>query len=102
MKSAVESMRYYADILREQNAIDSRNSVVTGLYDKLNDAYYQGGEEALAKAMGISTQQLDHEINEIGYNLGKHADDDREEILAEIMDEWADQQASSLASFRRQ
>lgn len=55
MKSAVESMRYYADILKEQNAIDSRNSVVTGLYDKLNDAYSQGGEEALAKAMGIST-----------------------------------------------
>lgn len=68
-------------------------------YNELNAAFEKGGEEALAQAMGISVQQLDHAIAEAGYDYGMHADDDRDEIIARVMDDfsvsYADRSATS-------
>jgi len=54
--------------------------------DDLEDAYERGGESQLARALGITTDQLDDEINEVGYEMGLHADDDREDIIMRIID----------------
>jgi len=54
--------------------------------DDLEDAYERGGESQLARALGITTDQLDDEINEVGLEMGLHADDDREDIIQRIID----------------
>ena len=77
----------------QQDCFDQHNQLVNDKYEELNRAYEAGGEEGLARAMGISIQQLDHEINEQGFNMGMHADDDRGELIARVMDDWADQHA---------
>jgi hypothetical protein len=55
--------------------------------DELMDIYLQSGEEALADALGLTPEQLDQEINEIGFEHGLHADDDREEIIYKVIDD---------------
>lgn len=55
--------------------------------DELMDIYLQNGEEALADALGLTPEQLDQEINEIGFEHGFHADDDREEIIYKVIDD---------------
>jgi hypothetical protein len=59
--------------------------------DDLEDAYERGGESQLARALGITTDQLDDEINEVGYEMGLHADDDREDIIQRIIDKHEDE-----------
>lgn len=56
-------------------------------YDELMDIYHQIGEEGLADALGLSPEELDQEINEIGFEHGLHADDDREEIIYKVIDD---------------
>lgn len=55
--------------------------------DELMDIYHQSGEEGLADALGLTPEQLDQEINEIGAEHGLHADDDREEIIYKVIDD---------------
>ena len=74
-----------------QAAFDQHNQLVNDKYEELNRAYETGGEEGLARAMGISLEQLDHAINEMGFEYGAHADDDRGELIAQVMDDFADQ-----------
>ena len=60
------------------------------LADDLMTAYEKGGEPALAKAMGISDQELDQEINEYGMEHGLHADDDRDDIIQGVIEQMID------------
>jgi hypothetical protein len=50
------------------------------MYDELLTAYEQG-EQQLAKAMGISEQELDQEMTEFAMDHGLHMDDDRDEVV---------------------
>jgi hypothetical protein len=58
--------------------------------DEFMSAYEKGGEPALAKAMGISDQELDQEINEYGMEHGLHADDDRDDIIQGVIEQMID------------
>ena len=72
----------------EQSAEESFDpSAEPSHQDELMDIYLQNGEEALADALGLTPEQLDQEINEIGFEHGLHADDDREEIIYKIIDD---------------
>ena len=58
--------------------------------EELMTAYEQGGEESLAKEMGITTQELDQEINEMGREHNLHPDDDRDEIIERVVEATVD------------
>jgi len=49
--------------------------------DELNDAYEKGGEEELAKVMGLSIEELDQEMTEFAMDHNLHMDDDRDEVI---------------------
>ena len=78
---------------RVNNCIDAGTSesfdpsAVPAEYDELMDIYYQIGEEALADEMGLSAAELDQEISELAHELDKHADDDRDELILQIIDD---------------
>jgi len=67
--------------------------------DDLMTAYEKGGESQLARALGITTDQLDDEINEVGYERGLHADDDREDIILDIIRDHADDNDLSMSDY---
>ena len=58
--------------------------------DEFMTAYEKGGEEGLAKAMGLSIEELDQEINEYGMDHGLHSDDDRDEIVQGVIEQMID------------
>jgi hypothetical protein len=45
------------------------------------NALDSGGEEAYAKACGLSMEELDQQMTEISMDLNLHMDDDRDEII---------------------
>ena len=53
-------------------------------------AYEKGGEEALAKEMGLSPEELDQEINDCARENGLHPDDDRDECIGMVIDDTID------------
>ena len=59
-------------------------------YNRLENALQSGGEEELAKAMGLSIEELDQEINEYGMEHGLHADDDRDDIIQGVIEQMID------------
>lgn len=59
-------------------------------YNGLMNALQSGGEEELAKAMGLSIEELDQEINEYGMEHGLHADDDRDDIIQGVIEQMID------------
>ena len=59
-------------------------------YEELMDALDKGGEEAYAKAVGLSMEELDDEMSEIGREKGLHMDDDRDEIIQIHAEETVD------------
>ena len=50
-------------------------------YEDLMNALQTGGEEAYAKACGLSHEELDQEMGEIARERNLHMDDDRDEII---------------------
>lgn len=50
-------------------------------YEQLTNTYEQGGEEALAKEMGMTPEELSDEIEECARENGLHPDDDRDECV---------------------
>ncbi len=50
-------------------------------YEDLMNALDTGGEEAYAKACGLSHEELDSEMTDISIEKGLHMDDDRDEII---------------------
>lgn len=59
-------------------------------YEELMNAYQQGGEEGLCKAIGCTERDLSDQIEEIGREKGLHADDDRDEIIQIYVEELVD------------
>ncbi len=65
-------------------------------YEELMQTLQDGGEEAYAKAVGLSIDELNDEIDEIGRDKNLHSDDDRDEIIQihaeEVVDnaDWKD------------
>jgi len=53
-------------------------------------ALQTGGEEAYAKACGLSMKELDDEMSEIGRDLNLHMDDDRDEIIQRHAEDTVD------------
>ena len=56
-------------------------------YEELQNAYEQGGEEGLCKAMGCTMEQLDDEMSEFARDHGLHMDDDRDEIIQGVIED---------------
>jgi len=78
-KKKDESFDHDAEQSREEEA-----------YEELMTALDQGGEEAYAKACGLSMEELDDEMSEIGRERNLHMDDDRDEIIHAHAEETVD------------
>jgi hypothetical protein len=52
--------------------------------------YHLEGEDALAEFLKMTPEELDQLINEKGHELGKHADDDREELIFKVVQDLDD------------
>ena len=59
-------------------------------YEDLMNALQSGGEEAYAKACGLSPEELDQEMSEIARERNLHMDDDRDEIIHAHAEETCD------------
>ena len=59
-------------------------------YNELFSAYDKGGEEALAKELSMSIEELDNELSEFGIEHNLHADDDRDEIIQRYIEDTVD------------
>jgi len=66
---------------QEESAPFGEPSQQDMMADELNDAYEKGGEEELAKAMGLSIEELDQEMTEFAMDHNLHMDDDRDEVI---------------------
>lgn len=71
---------------QEESAPFGEPSQQQMMVDQLQSAYDKGGEEALAKEMGLSIEELNQEIQEFGMEHGLHADDDRDEIIQGVIE----------------
>jgi hypothetical protein len=78
-KKKEESFDVSAEQSREEEA-----------YEELMTALQTGGEEAYAKACGLSMKELDDEMSEIGRDLNLHMDDDRDEIIQRHAEDTVD------------
>ena len=78
-KKKEESFDHRAEQSREEEA-----------WDELMDALQKGGEEAYAKACGLSMEELDDEMSEIARERNLHMDDDRDEIIQAHAEETVD------------
>ena len=56
------------------------------MYDKLITAY-ENGEEDLAEVLGMSMEDLDTELTDLSLEMGKHMDDDRDEIIQRYIED---------------
>ncbi len=86
MKKAVKDKKKK----EESFDVDAEQSREEEAYNELMDAYAQGGEEAYAQACGLSMEELDQEMSEIGRDLNLHMDDDRDEILQRHAEDTVD------------
>ena len=59
-------------------------------YERLQNAYEQGGEEGLCKEAGCTLEELDNEIQEICREKGLHPDDDRDECIQIYIEDLVD------------
>ena len=69
-------------------------------FEAAMEAYDSHGEEGLAKALGMSIEEFDQELNEYGMEHGLHADDDRDTIIHGMVEQMIDD-ADQMASMRR-
>jgi hypothetical protein len=69
-------------------------------FEAAMEAYDAHGEEGLAKALGMSIEEFDQELNEYGMEHGLHADDDRDTIIHGMVEQMIDD-ADQMASMRR-
>jgi hypothetical protein len=86
MKKAVKDKK------KKEESFDPRaeQSREDEAYEELMAALDKGGEEAYAKACGLSMEELDLEMSEIARDKGLHMDDDRDEIIQLHAEETVD------------
>lgn len=61
------------------------------MFNDAMDAYDDHGEDGLAQHLGMSSQEFDQELNELGAEKGLHADDDRDELVQLLVQELIDE-----------
>ncbi len=59
-------------------------------YEELTDVYAKGGEEALAKELTLSMEELDQEMTEYAMDHRLHMDDDRDEVIHGYIEDLVD------------
>ena len=59
-------------------------------YEELTDVYAKGGEEALAKELTLSMEELDQEMSEYARDHNLHMDDDRDEVIHGYIEDLVD------------
>lgn len=74
----------------EESAPFAEPSQQDEAYERLQNAYEQGGEEGLCKEAGCTLEELDQEINEICRDKGLHPDDDRDECIQIYIEDLVD------------
>ena len=60
------------------------------MFNDAMDAYDDHGEDGLAQHLGMSSQEFDSELNELGREKGLHADDDRDELVQLLVQDIID------------
>lgn len=60
------------------------------MFNDAMDAYDDHGEDGLAQHLGMSSQEFDSELNELGREKGLHADDDRDELVQLLVQDLID------------
>ena len=60
------------------------------MFDAAMDAYDDHGEDGLAQHLGMSSEEFDAELNELGAHKGLHADDDRDELVQLLVQDLID------------
>jgi hypothetical protein len=80
-KDLADKMQKAAD----QKKIDKKDAY----YDLLITAY-ENGEEELAEVLGLSMEEMDQEMTELSIDMGKHMDDDRDEIIHQYIEDKCD------------
>mgnify|MGYP006087264825 FL=1 len=60
------------------------------MFDAAMDAYDDHGEDGLAQHLGMSSEEFDAELNELGAHKGLHADDDRDELVQLLVQDIID------------
>jgi hypothetical protein len=60
------------------------------MFNDAMDAYDDHGEDGLAQHLGMSSQEFDQELNELGAEKGLHADDDRDELVQLLVQDLID------------
>jgi len=64
------------------------------IHDSLHNTWMNGGEEALQAEMKMDDKDWQNAITDISINTGWHQDDDREEIITKIIDDYVDNYAT--------
>lgn len=78
------------DIDMDESAPFGEPSQQDEAYEELMNALQSGGEEAYAKACGLSPEELDQEMSDIARERNLHMDDDRDEIIHAHAEETCD------------
>jgi hypothetical protein len=95
-----EAGSYVADFLSTFKEDISEPTDSEDKFEKAMAAYDAQGEEGLAKALGMSIEEFDQELNQYGMEHGLHADDDRDTIIQGMVEQMADD-ADQMSDMRR-
>ena len=72
-----------------ESAPEGEPSQEDEMYNKLITAY-ENSEEDLAEVLGMSMEDLDTELTDLSLEMGKHMDDDRDEIIQRYIEDTVD------------
>jgi hypothetical protein len=88
------------DEMQVGNFMESDIKETDDKFENAMAAYDAHGEEGLAKALGMSIEEFDQELNEYCASHGLHADDDREEAIQGMIDD-AEQMSEQMSDLRK-
>ena len=95
-----EAGSYVADFLSTFKEDISEPTDSEDKFEKAMAAYDAHGEEGLAKALGMSIDEFDQELNQYGMEHGLHADDDRDTIIHGMVEQMIDD-AEQMSDMRK-
>ena len=90
------------DLVGAEESFDPMSEPTKGedKFENAMAAYDAHGEEGLAKALGMSIEEFDQELNEYGMEHGLHADDDRDTIIHGMVEQMIDDE-HQMSDMRR-
>jgi hypothetical protein len=95
-----EAGSYVADFLSTFKEDISEPTDSEDKFENAMAAYDAHGEEGLAKALGMSIDEFDQELNQYGMEHGLHADDDRDTIIHGMVEQMIDD-AEQMSDMRK-